>query len=311
MKTVFFSLKPFEGNYGGGMFFVKNLINYLQSKNYNVTFKLEDNIDIIFIIDPRKAEHKKYSIDDIINYKKNFPNVKIIQRVNECDIKREKSINIEPKLIKTMKNSDYIVFVSKWLQTYFLKKYNLSIKSNSILNGCNREHFFPLKNKKINNKIKIVTHHFSDNYLKGFHIYNKIDKYLSNHNDFEFIYIGNYNKKYKPTNIKLLQPTSGIELGNLLRKCDIYLTATQNEPGAMHYLEGMSCGLPVLFCKGGGGATEICSKFGEEFNDFNDLFLKLDLIKNNYDYYRNKINYEFLGSKRCCNQYLEIIDNLI
>ena len=49
----------------------------------------------------------------VSQYKAYFPNVKIIHRVNECDIKREKSINIEPLLVKTMKIADHIVFVSK------------------------------------------------------------------------------------------------------------------------------------------------------------------------------------------------------
>ena len=311
---VFFSLRPPNHSFGGGAFFVKNIINYLKNKNIKTTFELEPNIDLLFIIDPRKSNpnYKKYSVLELIEYKKKNPKTKIIYRVNECDIKREVSANIEPLLIETMKIADYVVFVSKWLQKYFIKKYKLNINSTAILNGCNLKHFTPSKNLKFsNNKIKLVTHHFSNNYLKGFHIYNALDKLLENRDDIEFTYIGNYNEKYQPKNINILPPTSCKELGDLIKEHDIYLTATQNEPGAMHYLEGLSCGLPILYCKNGGGAQEICCMAGEEYNNIESLLAKISLIKNNYKSYTDKINYKFLDSQRCCEEYYRVIINIL
>ena len=310
---IFFSYKPIQTSYGGGNQFVLNMIQYLQSRGYNITFKLEPNIDLLFIIDPRKnPPTKQYGLNDFIQYKKIYPNVKIIHRVNECDIKREKSINIEPLLIKTMQIADHVVFVSKWLQNYFINKYKLNINSSAILNGCNDKYFFPSKNEKLkNNKIRLVTHHWSNNFLKGFHIYNALDQLLETRKDIEFTYIGNYNKNYKPKNIKLLPPTNGKKLGMLINQHDIYLTATQNEPGAMHYLEGLSCGLPVLYCKNGGGVQEICCMAGEEYYDIKTLLDKIDIVKNNYDNYVNKIDYKYLSSNRCCEEYYKIIKKML
>ena len=102
MKTIFFTFKPFDGSFGGGMFFIKNLLDYLKLNNFKITFTLEENIDIIFISDPRKGKHKKYSIDDIIKYKEQNPNVKIIHRVNDCDKKREKNI-LDSLILKLLK----------------------------------------------------------------------------------------------------------------------------------------------------------------------------------------------------------------
>ena len=295
-KKIFFNLKPDfkKSSNGGGNFFVINLVNYLKKENFKITFDLEDNIDLI------------------LKYKKNNPKTKIIYRVNENDIKREKSINIEPLLVDTMKNVDYVVFVSEWLKNYFINKYKLNIKCTSVINGCDVNHFYKSNNKKfIENRIKLVTHHHSSNYLKGFHIYNKIDKLLDHRKDIEFTFIGNYNEKYKPNNIKILPPCTGKDLGNLLRENDIYLTATQYEPGAMHYVEGLSCGLPVLYCTNGGGAHEVCKVAGEEYNDINTLLDKMNMIKNNYEKYTSKINYNYLSSKRCCIDYFHIIKNII
>ncbi len=306
---ILFTLKPPEGSGGGGCFFVKNLVNYFKKKKIEIVYTLQKNIDLIFIIDPRKNSTNNFHIDQIINYKKKNPNTKIIHRVNECDIKRKKSINIEPLILKAMKNADHVVFVSDWLKNYYHTKYKLNLKCSSIINGCDSKFFFP-KFKKIDfkKKIKIITHHFSNNYLKGFEIYNQIDKLLNNNCNFTFTFVGNYNKDYRPKNIKLLKATQGIELANIIREHDIYLTATQFEPGAMHYVEGLSCGLPILFRKNGGGAFEVCNKCGLEFNNINDFLVKLKLLIDKYDTFRNNIDYNFLGSDRCNNEYIKIIE---
>jgi hypothetical protein len=316
-KKIFINLKPNKeiSSNGGGNFFVINLEKYLKENNFKVTYDLEENIDLIFIIDPRKnnAFNKKFGLEEILEYKKKNPNTILIYRVNENDIKREISIDIEPILVNTMKSVDYVVFVSEWLQKYFIDKYKLSIKSTSIINGCDIKHFYIKKKdeKFKNNKIRLVTHHHSSNYLKGFHIYNEIDKLLEKRKDIEFTFIGNYNEKYKPKNIKLLPSCSGKKLGDLLRNNDIYLTATQYEPGAMHYVEGLSCGLPVLYCVNGGGAHEVCKVAGEEYNDINSMLVKMDLIKKNYEKYLSNIDYEYLGSNRCCTNYLNLIIELL
>ena len=313
---ICFTHKPITTSFGGGNQFVLNMIKFIKNKDTSIQIVYDLNhkdIDIIFVLDPRILSCNKINYDMVSQYKAYFPNVKIIHRVNECDIKRNVSINIEPLLVKTMKISDHVIFISKWLEKYFIAKYKLKLPSyNHILNGCNRKHFYPLNNQKFENgKIKIVTHHWSSNYLKGFHIYNELDKILPSLKNIEFTFIGNYNKNYKPKNIKLLPPTNGIELSALINKHDIYLTATQNEPCGMHHIEGLSVGLPILYCKGGGAIKEVCHGVGEEFNDIKTLLIKIDLIKNNYNDYVNNINYEYLGSERCSKEYYKIITKIL
>ena len=317
-KKVFFTFKPKGGSFGGGAFFVTNMIEYLKKRGYKITFTLEKGIDLIFITDPRKGKKgssKNYSIDDIIQYKKRNPKVKILHRINECETKREKSIGIDKLLLKTMKIADQIVFITQWLQDYFVKKYNISTKNcNVVVNGCNPNFFFPENQEKViedSTKVKLITHHWSSNYLKGFEIYNKIDDYLGTHPDkFEFTFVGNYNENYTPKNITVLPPECDMRLGNILRSHDIYLTASQNEPCGMHQLEGMSCGIPILYRQGSGGIKETCGNAGLEFSDFDDFLEKLQNIKKDYDIFKNNISYEWLSSKRCCKHFYKIIKKL-
>lgn len=316
-KKIMFNLKPPSGSYGGGAFFVKNMSNFLKNKGYSVVYTLEPNIDLIFMIDPRKGENKINDINDVLNYKKINPNCKIIYRVNECDIKREVSINIDPLLVNTIKQVDYVVYITEWLKNYFHSQYP-DIKSQDknyvVVNGCDISTFKPIKKAFINYPIKLVTHHWSNNYYKGFHIYNALDNLLNEEKYkkiFTLTYIGRYNDKYKPKNIKLIPPCQGKKLQEILSNQDLYLTGSINEPCGMHFIEGLACGLPVLFDKRGGGIVETASKYGIGYSNIDELINGIENIKNNYKEYYNKIDYKYLSSDRCCKEFYEIINKIL
>ena len=355
MKICFTIKKP-KTSSGGGCFYVQYLAEYFQSKGLNITYNLEKNIDFIFMVDPRKNLTNMYDINTLINYRKKNPNTKIIYPVNECDIKRQKTINLEPIIIYSMENCNIILFISNWLKNYYKTLNNRKKKkiiSDKLLerieeapvinNCCDLNIFYPLKTKEldisdkllerieedpvINNccdlnivyplktkeldkkKIKIVTHHWSNDYNKGFEIYNKLDELLEKCNNLEFTYIGRYNKTYKPKNIKLINPKMTYNLAEELRKHDIYLTASLYEPGGLHQLEGMACGLPILYRTNGGGIKETINGAGEEFTDLNEMFKKMIKIIKNYKSYVNNINYKFISRDRCGKEYLELINN--
>ena len=107
----------------------------------------------------------------------------------------------------------------------------------------------------------------------------------------EFTYIGRYNREYKPTKTRIIQPTHGIDLGNSLRENDIYITASRFEPCGMHHIEGSACGLPVLYHEDGGGINELCKKHGESFRDMDQFFKKLNHLADNYEEYLDKIKH--------------------
>jgi len=311
MKTVFFTLRPPTGSYGGGAFFVKNLSTFLTKEGYRVVYDLVEGIDLIFIIDPRRDNNNRWSLLDVIKYKKTHPDVHIIHRVNECDIKRERSLNLEPLLLRTMGVADTVIFISGWLRDYFVNKYNLTLKDQHVIyNGCDRNTYFPV-DKKRDSKIRLVTHHWSNNYFKGFDVYNTLDDLLPSYPNIQFTFIGNYNNRYRPRNIRLISPTSGEKLANLIREHDIYVTASKNEPCGMHHIEGLSCGLPILYRSGCGGIAEACNDVGEEFSDISSFFKMLKKVNENYDTYTNNINYEKLGSERCSLEYLKIIKTFL
>jgi len=311
---IFFNRITRKEAYGGGSHFVTAMVEYLERKGHKVVFHLVDpkshqvikDIDVIFLIDPRPGDIG-YSVNHVVAYKNQVnPKVKVLHRVNECDARKNTDF-IDNILVETSKFTDKTVFISNWLKEYFIKKsFKNAINSNVIYNGCNLKHFFPRKSKKTTQKIKIVTHHWSDNWLKGFDLYKHIDENIVNSN-YEFTYVGRYTKDYQPVNTRIVSPLWGPNLGSELRKHDIYVTASRFEPCGMHHIEGAASGLPVIYHRNCGGINEMCNLHGEEFNSLENFKSTLEKVSKNLESYKNKINMSQLNIELCCEKFYEEI----
>ena len=55
---------------------------------------------------------------------------------------------------------------------------------------------------------------------------------------------------------------NGNALANLLRQCHAYVSASRHEPGAMHPVEGVQCGLPLLYHSDSGGTVGLGERYG-------------------------------------------------
>lgn len=275
MKTILINRTIKNGAWGGGNNFVKSFIQYFELMGYNVVNNFNDikntPIDVLFLQDPRPCPDLGISINEFVNYKSRYNNnAKIIHRVNECTI-RKNDPNIDPMLSQCSKFTDKTIFVSNWMMNYHIDR-EWYCKDNSVVyNGVSKGLYTPTKNKLslINNKINIVTHHWSNNQLKGFDVYEQLDNFVKDNDDFTFTYIGRHNNTFKNTNI--IEPLSGKTLGAELSKYDIYISGSRFDPGPNHILESLSCELPTYVHKDGGGAVEFAGK-SHVYNNVNELF---------------------------------------
>ena len=172
------NIKNINNSYGGGNQFLNCLTSHLKKKKFIIKNNLQDSdIDIILLIDPRSRHPlSNFTIGQIFRYVKyKNPNALVVHRVNECD--ERKNTNFMNKLLKFSNNiADHTVFTSRWL-----KKLDVSQKgpSSLIYNGPDKVIFYPRKYKKIYPPYKIITHHWSDNWMKGFDTYKKIDDLIN------------------------------------------------------------------------------------------------------------------------------------
>lgn len=306
---IFFNRVPRVEPYGGGNQFLNGMTKYLSDLGHEVVYHLEKDIDLIFMMDPRPGDIG-YSLRHIALYKQKHPNTKILHRVNECD-KRKGTDGLDSLLLAGMSISDRVIFISEWLKSYFEQKgYNGS--SEVVYNGCDLENFTPLEDKKDSKKLKLVTHHWSDNWMKGFDIYKALDEYIGTKpgSNLEFTYIGRYSKEYSPKNTKIVDPTFGKDLGDKLRTHDIYLTASRFEPCGMHHIEGSACGMPVLYHEEGGGINELCKNHGESFKDFDEFLVKLEKVSKSLKNYQDKIDRSAISLTTCIEKYAKIVQAL-
>ena len=288
-----------EGPWGGGNLFAKNLIEYLTNKNHEViNHLLDDDIDLILITEPRRtSESSAFTHLDVIDYIKYVKSdTLIVHRINECD-ERKGTNFVNKYLIGANNIADQTIFVSSWLMRLYLDQ-GLNDKNNKvILAGANNKIFnkegFSGWDKKT--KFKIVTHHWGANWNKGFDVYSKLDDFLTSEewsDKIDFTYIGNLPKNFEFKNAKFVPPLSGKALANELKKNQLYITASVNEPSGNHHIEGAQCGLPILYINSG-GIPEYCSDYGIEFN-IKNLEIKLnEMMEKYYTYVKKLENYRF------------------
>ena len=304
-----------DGPWGGGNLFAINLKNYLEKNNYEVVYNLEDDdIDIILLTEPRRtSESSMFTHIDILKYRQ-FVNqdVIVVHRINECD-ERKKTNFVNRYLIEANKSADSTVFVSSWLKNLFIQQGLECDNISVIMSGANNQIFHSSKSKeKENNKhLKIVTHHWGANWNKGFEIYKQLDELLNLEEyktKFSFTYIGNLPPKFKFKNTNVIQPLSGIELANEIRKNDFYLTASLNEPSGNHHIEGAQCGLPLLYINSG-GIPEYCNNFGIMFDD-NNFEEKLNEMFQDFTKYKKMIKSYPFNSETMSEEYLKLFISL-
>jgi len=292
---VLLNRQPVSGPWGGGNNFIISICNYFPIFGHEITYNIHDKIDIIFLQSPFPDNNLNFSINDAILLKKKNPNIKIILRVNDCDA-RKNTTNIDDVWIKSSFYIDKTIFVSNWIKDYFINK-EWACKDNKVIyNGVNKDHFKP-DNKLNNGKTNIVTHHWSNNRMKGFDLYEEIDKFTINNLDYTFTYIGRELGTFKNTNI--IEPLFGKCLGKELSKYDIYISGTKFDPGPNHILESIACEIPTYCQYNGGGAVEFVG-INNSFKETKDLisllktkkFIKNDMLIDEWkDITKNILNF--------------------
>jgi len=236
----------------------------------------------------RGYEYCMYTYDDFVVYRDDF--------VDDCMSYLDKNTDVG------------CVRVPKY-------QYEKRDRSDSVvINGCNSSFFYPAENKERSSgdKLKIVTHHWSDNPMKGADIYRAVDQLCNEDPDISFTYVGRYPKGYSPKNTKVIPPTYGKKIGDILREHDIYITGARFEACGMHHLEGAACGLPVIYHKDGGAINEICSDHGIEISSWEELVEAINFFKNkeNLVEYFKKIDYNKIKGQNCYKKYHEIFKDL-
>ena len=161
-------------------------------------------------------------------------------------------------------------------------------------------------------KMRIVTHHWSPNFMKGFDIYERLDQMLDSspwRDEFEFTVIGNAPLGVGFRNTRRLPPLWGAELARAIKENHLYVTAARNEAGGNHYVEAMACGLPVLHLDTG-SLPEYCRPYGIRFTlaDFEQRLLE---ARERYAELRQAVKGYTYGAEEMAAEYERVLESVV
>lgn len=309
-------MKLREGAWGGGNQVGNALVHCFHQKGAHVCFDLNmPNIDLILLTEPRKElAISAYNDADIFKYLLRNKRTIVVHRINECD-ERKGTKNVNQRLIRANLCADHTVFVGSWLVKLFLEQGWKKGDYSVIRNGSDREIFHPIGYTRWSGPpepLRIVTHHWGANWLKGFDIYQQFDQMLEldqYKSRFSFTYIGNLPEGFKFRNAHYIPPKHGVELANNIRQHHVYLTASQNEPGGNHQNEGANCGLPLLF-RDSGCMPEYCTGYGISFTA-TSFEQKLEEMIQTYSIWVDKMKDFPNTADRMGERYYQLFVNLL
>ena len=296
-----------DGPFGGGNIFLKLFSSFLKDGGNNVSFSINEDTSHVYIVE-NNEKLSSFHVEEIEKAKSD-KNIVVVHRINENDA-RKGTKHVDSVVFENNRVADFSVFISNYLREYFHKK-NMFFKNESVIfNGCDRNIYYPSKKiRKHNDPIKIITHHWSDNINKGFEIYRDLDLFCKNNPKFIFYYMGRYPSGYLKHS-EIIGVKSYYEIPDVLRACDIYVSASKNEPGGYHVMEGLSCGLVPFVSNDSGGVLDYTGGFNTTFNNFDHLKFSLENIYDNYDTFvsmKNIANSFGYSSQEMCKKYLEVV----
>ena len=313
LATVAFNMKPKRGPYGGGNQWLTQVSPYLDNCGYAVTYDLNARVDCVLGTHVGLSDGLTFSYDDVLRAKVRNPRLRCIQRINDNDA-RKGTGEMDRFLAECNRAADHTVFVSAWLRDYHATRWFDATKPHSVItNGADPAIFHPIGAAPWSGAepLRLVTHHWSDNPGKGFDVYAELDGLIADGvvRDVELWIIGRWPGEISWRAARTFPPASGHALAALLRQGHVGITASRFEPGAMHPVESMQCGLPLLYHADTGGTVELGEKFGVAFRD--DLPSAVEEMKRRYQNLRDRVLREAPSGDLMAVQYRRIVQSLL
>lgn len=313
VATVAINLVPRKGSWGGANQWTSQLTRYLKNAGYRVRHDLCGEVDCIVMTHAGLSEETSFLHREVAEYKRAHPGVPCIQRINDNDI-RKGTDKMDAMLAEAGRVADHTVFVSGWLRDYHAGKwFDASRPHSVIMPGADPSVFHPFGNRPplAGQPWRVVTHHWSDNWSKGFDAYAKVDEAVAagRLSGFELRVIGRWPKDLSWKSARTFTPASGPKLAAMLRECHLYITASRHEPGAMHPVEGAQCGLPVVFSEDSGGTASQCAPFGVRFSE--DPCAALEEARSRYAELRGRLLACPPSGDAMCIAYRRLIQALV
>ena len=306
-----------DGPYGGGNSLVLSFQRLFAEAGHDVVLDLcDDDIDIIMIVDPRaRSPNITFAAGAAFRYLAfRNPRAVVVQIVQDCDERKNtRWMNLRQRVANYC--ADHAVVVGSWMLDLALVRDEHRNSLTAILNGGRTDIFYSRGERAWvgSEPMKLITHHWSGHFMKGFDVYAKLDDMIADpswRESIAFTYIGNTPPGFAFRNVRHLQPLDAESLADELRAHHVYITASTNEPAGLHHSEGALCGLPILYRRSG-GLPEYCEGYGIAFDGPEDIESVVRRMFEEYDAWRGKLVHYDHTEMRMVRAYLALFDDLL
>jgi len=175
-----------------------------------------------------------------------------------------------------------------------------------IMNAADPEIFHPRGRSEFSRdrKIRLIATSWSYNINKGAPVYQWLDEHLD-WERYEFTFVGQSPVVFR--NIRMIPPVDSYQLADLLKKHDIYITASKNDACSNSLIEAQTCGLPAVFLQSGGN-PEIVGQAGAGFDEAEHIPELLDKVVDEYEVFRSQIAIPSI--REVSEEYLKVLELL-
>ena len=271
-------------------------------------------------------------------YEKNFFEKRFILRVDGIYFDKNNTAgdtnNLNNKIFNSISKANGVIYISKFSKDMVNKFYGkIDIPEKIIHNKVPLNYFKPNGdnyrkdlNIKNNERVLITSAHWRRHKRLEETIY--FLNYLNSYSPIKYklIILGGNKKRFNDENIISIGEVKPNLLSKWYRTADIYLHLAWIEPCGNTQIEAMASGIPVVCCNNGGiGETVIKAKGGivvetdDQFEmnlidyynppkpNYQNLKNAVEKIYDDYQDYKNKIDYDYLNIDLAAKEYCEFI----
>ena len=179
------------------------------------------------------------------------------------------------------------IIQSEWCYRHLLEMGFEPVRPMIVSNSVNGEIFHARGRATFDptRKIRLISASWSDNPRKGGPVYKWLDEHLD-WDRFEYTFVGRTQEHFK--NVKHVPAVPSEDLAQLLRKHDIYLTASERDPCSNSLVEALACRLPALFLNDG-GHPELVGLGGLSFEKREEIPVQLERLVACYGQFQSLI----------------------
>ena len=150
-------------------------------------------------------------------------------------------------------------------------------------------------------RVRVIATSWSDNPNKGAEVIAWLDRHLD-HDRYELTFAGRTDETFE--HVRVLGPIASEPLAAELRRSDVYLAPSRNDPCSNALLEALASGLPAVF-RASGGHPELVGDAGVPFDDPEEAVAALDRLVSELDERRAAIRVTPLAE--VADRYLEVL----